>query len=81
MKPGHRIALLAMLMVSGFIAQGETTPPPNLILILTEDQGYHDVGFNGSKDIPTPNLDAIASNGVRFTSGYVSSPLAPPSST
>ena len=79
MKPGHRIALLAMLMVSGFIAQGETTPPPNLILILTEDQGYHDVGFNGSKDIPTPNLDAIASNGVRFTSGYVSSPLSSPS--
>ncbi len=51
---------------------------PNLIIILTEDQGYHDVGFNGCKDIPTPNLDSIASNGVRFTSGYVASPLSSP---
>ncbi len=45
---------------------------PNLIVILTDDQGYADVGFNGCKDIPTPNIDSIAKNGVRFTSGYVS---------
>lgn len=52
---------------------------PNLIIITTDDQGYCDVGFNGCKDIPTPNLDSIASNGVRFTSGYVSSTISSPS--
>ena len=44
---------------------------PNLIIILADDLGYADVGFNGCKDIPTPNIDAIANNGVKFTNGYV----------
>jgi len=52
---------------------------PNLIVILTDDQGYHDVGFNGCTDIPTPNIDSIAQNGIRFTSGYVSYPVCSPS--
>ena len=79
MKPINYIVLLAIGIVSGFTAFGAPTSPPNLIIILTDDQGYHDVGFNGCKDIPTPNLDSIASNGVRFTSGYVSSPFSSPS--
>ncbi len=52
---------------------------PNLIIILTDDQGYRDVGFNGCEDIPTPHLDSIARNGVRFTDGYVSYPVCGPS--
>ncbi len=40
--------------------------------------GYADVGFHGCKDIPTPNLDALAASGVRFTSGYVSGPYCSP---
>lgn len=56
-----------------------TTEPPNLIIILTDDHGYHDVGFNGCTDIPTPHLDSIAQNGIRFTRGYVSYPLCGPS--
>ncbi len=52
---------------------------PNLVIILTDDQGYTDVGFNGCKDIPTPHIDSIASNGVRFTDGYVSYPVCGPS--
>ena len=79
MKPANYIALFAMLIVLGLTALGAPTSPPNLIVILTDDQGYHDVGFNGCKDIPTPNLDSIASNGVRFTSGYISSPFSSPS--
>lgn len=50
----------------------EKNASPNLIIILTDDLGYVDVGFNGCKDIPTPNIDRIAQNGVRFTNGYVS---------
>jgi len=79
MKPAHHLILFAIIMVSGFTTFSAPTPPPNLIILLTDDQGYHDVGFNGCKDIPTPNLDSIASNGIRFTSGYVSSPLSSPS--
>ena len=52
---------------------------PNIIIILTDDQGYADVGFNGCKDIPTPNIDRIAKNGVVFTNGYVSYAVCAPS--
>ena len=52
---------------------------PNVIIILTDDQGYNDVGFNGCKDIPTPNIDRIASQGVKFTNGYVSYAVCGPS--
>ena len=52
---------------------------PNLIIILTDDQGYNDVGFNGCSDIPTPHLDQLAADGVRFTDGYVSFPVCGPS--
>jgi arylsulfatase A-like enzyme len=45
---------------------------------LADDLGYADVGFNGCKDIPTPNIDALASQGVRFSSGYVSHPFCSP---
>ena len=52
---------------------------PNIIVILTDDQGYDDVGFNGCKDILTPNIDRIANNGVMFTNGYVSYSVCGPS--
>lgn len=53
--------------------------PPNLIIILADDLGYADVGFNGCKDIPTPNIDSIAAHGIRFSSGYVTFPVCSPS--
>jgi arylsulfatase A-like enzyme len=52
---------------------------PNVVLVVTDDQGYADVGFNGSKDIPTPNIDRIAKEGVRFTRAYVTFPVCGPS--
>ncbi|MBI5772505.1 MAG: sulfatase-like hydrolase/transferase [Verrucomicrobia bacterium] len=51
---------------------------PNILIIVGDDMGYADVGFHGCKDIPTPNLDALAAAGVRFTSGYVSGPYCSP---
>ena len=45
---------------------------PNILVIISDDQGYADVGFNGGKAVPTPHLDALAASGVRCTSGYVS---------
>ncbi len=52
---------------------------PNVILLVSDDQGYADVGVHGCKDIPTPNIDSIARGGVRFTDGYVTCPLCSPS--
>ncbi len=52
---------------------------PNLIVIMADDLGYADVGFNGSKEIPTPNIDKIADNGVKFTNGYTSYSVCGPS--
>ena len=46
-------------------------PKPNIIHIVADDLGYADVGFNGCKDIKTPNIDALASGGAKFTKFYV----------
>src|SRR4051812_42295266 len=51
---------------------------PNLIVILADDLGYADVGFNGCRDIPTPNIDSLAGDGVRCSNGYVSHPFCSP---
>jgi arylsulfatase A-like enzyme len=51
---------------------------PNIVVIVGDDMGYADVGAHGCKDIPTPNLDALAKAGTRFTSGYVSGPYCSP---
>ncbi len=51
---------------------------PNIILILADDLGYADVGFNGCQDIPTPNIDLLAAEGVRFANGYSSHPFCSP---
>lgn len=51
---------------------------PNVLIILADDMGYADTGFQGCKDIPTPHLDALAKSGVRCTSGYVSGPYCSP---
>jgi arylsulfatase A-like enzyme len=51
---------------------------PNIVVIVADDLGYPDLGVQGCKDIPTPNIDSIAKNGVRFTNGYVSCPVCSP---
>ncbi len=57
---------------------GKAAKRPNIVLIVSDDQGYSDLGIQGCKDIPTPNLDAFARGGVRFTNGYVSCPVCAP---
>jgi arylsulfatase A-like enzyme len=51
--------------------------PPNLLVIMTDDQGYWDLGSTGNPHIDTPNLDALASAGVRFSRYYVAPVCAP----
>jgi len=52
--------------------------PPNIIIIISDDQGYADIGVQGCQDIKTPNIDSIAKNGIRFTDGHVSCPVCSP---
>lgn len=61
------------------VAQNTTSDKPNIIVILTDDMGYADVGFNGCKDIPTPNIDRIAANGAICTNAYVTYAVSGPS--
>src|SRR5262245_34340092 len=72
------LLILLALLLSPTIAEAGGKRRPNIIVILADDMGYHDAGFQGCKDIPTPNLDALAKRGVRFTSGYVSGPYCSP---
>ena len=59
--------LFVLLHATGFAA-----PPPNVIIVFTDDQGYGDVGCFGAKGFVTPNLDRLAREGVRFTDFHVS---------
>ena len=71
---------LTLIMLSGLLLSAQQdNDKPNLIVIMTDDMGYADVGFNGCKDIPTPNIDSIAYNGAHIVNGYVSFPVCGPS--
>jgi len=68
--------LAAILFLAVQFAQAASTP--NILLIVADDLGYADVGFQGSKEIPTPNLDKLAKRSLRCTNGYVSHPFCSP---
>jgi arylsulfatase A-like enzyme len=51
----------------------------NVLYMVADDLGYADTGFQGCKDVPTPNLDSLAANGVRFPNGYISCSVCSPS--
>ncbi len=78
----HRITTLAISACTALFSQTLYTPSlkaesnerPNIVLIVGDDLGYGELGCYGGSDIPTPNLDALASQGVRFTDGYVTAP-------
>ena len=71
----HTLALVAIAALLSSSANAK----PNILVILADDLGYGELSCQGfTKQIPTPNIDSIAKNGVRFTSGYVSGPYCSP---
>lgn len=79
MKNIYTFLFLYITVISCSSVINKNTELPNVIIILADDLGYADVGFNGSKDIKTPHIDDIAKNGVVFSEGYVSYPVCGPS--
>ncbi|MBN8608599.1 MAG: sulfatase [Caulobacterales bacterium] len=70
----------AALALSACVStSAEQAPPPNIVLIIADDLGYGDLGVYGGRRIATPNIDALAARGVRFTNGYVTSAVCAPS--
>src|SRR6187200_2969774 len=62
----------ALMLWGGFVLAADR---PNIIFIVADDLGYGELGCFGGKDVPTPQIDSIARNGVRFTNGYVTAPF------
>ncbi len=73
---------LAVAAFAVFIAKADQlvdARPPNVLLIVSDDQGYRDLGCFGSDEIKTPNLDRLAREGSRLTNFYVAWPACTPS--
>jgi arylsulfatase A-like enzyme len=85
----HRVIAVALLITTSALGGSDRrgaasggahaqARPPNIVVIVADDMGYADIGVHGSKDIPTPNIDALAAGGIRFTDAYVSGPYCGP---
>ena len=71
------LTIIAVLFGAGLAIAQQTSPPPNVILIMTDDQGYGDLSITGNAAIETPNMDRLAKEGVWFKQFYVSPVCTP----
>src|SRR5579884_1322071 len=72
---GALLTVCFMFALAAHVAAAEQSRPPNVVIVFTDDQGYHDIGCYGAKDFATPNLDRMAAEGIRFTDWYVGQPI------
>jgi len=70
---------VAVVTAAGAAGGADSPRKPNIVLIVSDDQGYADLGCFGNEEILTPNLDRLAAEGVRLTSFYVTWPACTPS--
>lgn len=77
MKAMKILAFALGFIVSSMLQAAEQRP--NIIVILCDDLGYGDLGIHGHPHIQTPNLDALANSGIRFTNFYSTAPVCSPS--
>jgi arylsulfatase A-like enzyme len=77
------LQLLALTGASTALAQAFSNAnrmrPPNIVVILSDDVGYGDVGCYGASDVRTPNIDALAAAGIRFTNAHCDAATCTPS--
>lgn len=74
--------ILFLSLCFGFSIRGISQNPPknkpNILIILTDDQGYHDVSYYGTEDLQTPNIDALRKIGMRFDNFLTNAPVCAP---
>ncbi|MCC5906616.1 MAG: arylsulfatase [Balneolaceae bacterium] len=82
----NKILIVKIIMISFFMIWGCTSSydeldstPPNIIIIYADDAGWGDIGVYGSELIPTPHIDQLAADGIRFTSAYATAATCTPS--
>jgi len=73
------ILIFLSLLTTTSYGQQKASAIPNVIIILTDDQGWADLGCYGSEDLHTPNMDKLAKEGVRFTQFYAAASVCSPS--
>lgn len=74
-----RAAAFSSTLIAGALHAGNPQQMPNVIFILADDIGYGDIGCYGAKNISTPNIDALAAQGVRFANAYAPASTSSPS--
>lgn len=74
-----KLSKLALLGTGALAATAYAQEKPNILYIMCDDLGYADIGCYGQQYIATPNLDRLASQGMRFTQAYCGSPVSAPS--
>ncbi len=75
-----RLQFFTLIILLGICTTGVSAiEKPNFIIILADDLGYGDLGYTGSTQIKTPNIDKLATSGVVFTNAYVTSAVCSPS--
>ncbi len=77
---GGRVALvICWLALVCMVGHAEAARLPNIVIIVADDLGYGELGCQGNSQIPTPHIDGLAAEGVRFTQAYVTAPNCSPS--
>ena len=76
--PTRLLACAAMLSLAALLPAAEAVRP-NIVFILADDLGWGELGCYGQSKIPTPNLDRLALEGMRFTQHYSGAPVCAPS--
>lgn len=74
-----RILILLLTLTITLPKEASSKDQPNIVILFADDLGYGELSCQGNPEIPTPHIDSIAANGVRFTNGYVAGPNCSPS--
>ena len=74
-----KFLVIVLILVSSLINTIVAQSQPNILFIIADDAGYADFGFQGSKEVKTPNLDKLTSQGVKFSQAYVTAAVCGPS--
>lgn len=73
------LLLFCLLFLGSCLVLSAAQKAPNVLVIMADDLGYKDLGFQGSKVVKTPHLDALAAQGVVFTDAHTAASVCSPS--